>query len=179
MVRINVITFASNSTIMNITPSTIEALKQEYQIFFYDNNVNEKEPKEATHLNIGFTADFSEYIGKTFKTPTKQEVTVEWVVEKLGANKVYVSFAPVFQSLLKKRGYGCFDVYPATYGIGVFVALSFKGSAKRDVEAVEELLGELGIEYKNEYSDAGWCYRFKISKSAENIEKIKQFIDSQ
>lgn len=164
---------------MNIRPSTIEKLKQVFQLFFYDNNVNEMSPEKATHLSIGFTADFQEYIGKTFKTPTVKEVTFEWVMEKLGADNTYTSFAPVFHSLLKERGHKGMDVYATTYGIGVFVALSYKGSAKKDIEAVEELLGELGIEYKNEYSDAGWCYRFKISKSSSNIAKIKDFLEAQ
>jgi len=36
------------------------------------------------------------------------------------------------------------------------------------------ILDPLGIEYSNEYSDAHWVYRYKISKAAENINRIKQ-----
>jgi len=41
---------------------------------------------------------------------------------------------------------------------------------------VTELLDSAGISYTNEYSDARQVFRFKISKSKSNIEKLEEYI---
>lgn len=74
------------------------------------------------------------------------------------------------QRLLKEHGLSNkFSVYPTTYGIGIWVI--FNWNAKDDIERVTKILDERGIEYYNEYSEAGWVYRYKVSKRAENILK--------
>ena len=56
--------------------------------------------------------------------------------------------------------------YTTLYGIGFWAILS----SRKDQEIAKELatyLKSKNIEYSNEYSDAGWVYRFKINKSIE------------
>lgn len=103
-------------------------------------------------------------------------ITVEYVqklVEK--DRKVYAGtygkFAMAMQRLCKERGLtNKFCVYPTTYGIGVWLFYNF--NADKHIAQVEEIMKERNIEYYNEYSDARWVYRFKVSKKRENIERM-------
>lgn len=103
-------------------------------------------------------------------------ITVEYVqklVEK--DRKVYAGtygkFAMAMQRLCKERGLtNKFFVYPTTYGIGVWLFYNF--NADKHIAQVEEIMKERNIEYYNEYSDARWVYRFKVSKKRENIERM-------
>ena len=105
-----------------------------------------------------------------------KEITVEYVqklVEK--DRKVYAGtygkFAMAMQRLCKERGYTSrFLVYPTTYGIGVWVF--YNSHAEENIADVKSLMDERGIEYYNEFSDARWVYRFKVSKKRENIERM-------
>ena len=38
---------------------------------------------------------------------------------------------------------------------------------------IDSVLDSYNIEYSNETSEGGWVFRYKISKKASNIEKIK------
>jgi len=105
-----------------------------------------------------------------------KEITVEYVqklVEK--DRKVYAGtygqFAMCMQKLCKERGLtNKFCVYPTTYGIGVWLFYNF--NAEKHIEQVEQIMKDRNIEYSNEYSDARWVFRFKVSKKRENIKKI-------
>lgn len=105
-----------------------------------------------------------------------KEITVEYVqklVEK--DRKVYAGtygkFAMSMQRLCRERGLtNKFCVYPTTYGIGVWLFYNF--NADKHIAQVEEIMKERNIEYYNEYSNARWVYRFKVSKKRENIERM-------
>ena len=45
---------------------------------------------------------------------------------------------------------------------------------RKQKKNIENLLNSLGLTYTTEYSDAYYVFRYKISKSKENIEKIEQ-----
>ena len=59
------------------------------------------------------------------------------------------------------------------------MAFNYKGSADVLRKKVEVLLEELGIEYSNEYSDAGWVFRYKIFKSKQNLARIESLQEGQ
>lgn len=61
-------------------------------------------------------------------------------------------------------------VYPTTYGIGVDAF--YNREMSKEIKMVEDKLNELGIEYRNEFSEAGYVYRFVISKKDLNLKKI-------
>ena len=104
------------------------------------------------------------------------ETIIEKVTKKLNTEKVYQDFSDAFASILAKNGfYGRFTVYPTTYGIGVCNLYRF-GAQKEEIAILEKFLTDAGIEFKNEYSDAHWVYRFKLSKKQSNIEKISSLI---
>lgn len=61
-------------------------------------------------------------------------------------------------------------IYPTTYGIGVWYIYNW--NAKKHISLVTDILERNNIEYCNEFSDARWVYRFKISKKYANIGKL-------
>lgn len=167
---------------MNISKETLDALGEVYSYSLYDDAMNIVPSDKATELYIGFEKGSSKkydepvsHIGKTIKA-TKREITLDYILNKINTDKTYVAFTEYFNSLIKKHG---LHAYPTTYGIGVFVLINWKGSADRAKKQVEDILDELGVKYTTEYSDARIVFRYKISKSAENINRIKELVKEQ
>lgn len=123
---------------------------------------------------------FIEYDGKTIvkkESVKSKEITIEMINKLIAKNEkaysgYYGEFAKNMQRLLKDNGLSNqFSIYPTTYGIGVFVFYNW--NAQEDIDKVTKILDERGIEYYNEYSEAGWVYRYKVSKKADNIAKAE------
>lgn len=117
--------------------------------------------KDAEYIVVAINDDI-----RSFKAPKSKEVTVEWVANKLNKESVYKNLR---QYLVKLFGYSI-SIYPASYGIGVD---TFLGRHKDKAEMVASKLKELGLKYRNEYSDAGWVYRFIVSKDSENMRILE------
>ena len=84
---------------------------------------------------------------------------------------IYGKFAQMMQKLLNENNItNHFVIYPTTYGIGVWCFYNF--NAKKDISLVTDIMNRNNIEYYNEFSDAHWVYRFKISKKHANIAKL-------
>lgn len=161
---------------MNISAQTVAMLEKLYIINFYDGYSCESTTSEkANELHLGFDLSTDRYIGKSIKA-TKKETTFEYIMDKINTDNVYKSFSDKFNELLKakniKAGLNC---YPATYGIGVFNLFNAEKSETK--QTIETLLNSTGVKFENEYSEAGWVYRYKISKSAENIKRIETFLN--
>lgn len=154
-----------------LTSEIVEQIKSEYIVAFYQGNSMEQVPfEQADTITFLYPInEFSNYIGKSFKLPKKKQVDLTYFVEKIEADNIYISFAKKFGQLINKNGLSC---YPTTYGIGVFVAVGYRNSINEIKSKIETLLTDRGIEYKTEYSEAGWVFRYKISKSKENISKL-------
>lgn len=129
------------------------------------------EPYEYNRLYI-------EYDGKLIikkENVKSKEITIEMIDKLIAKNEkaysgYYGEFAKNMQKLLNENGLtDKFSVYPTTYGIGIWVIFNY--SAKEEINKVTKILNDRGIEYYNEYSEAGWVYRYKVSKKAENIAK--------
>lgn len=121
---------------------------------------------------------YIEYDGKLIikkENVKSKEITIEMIDKLIAKNEkaysgYYGEFAKNMQRLLNENGLtDKFSVYPTTYGIGVWVIFNY--SAKEEINKVTKILNDRGIEYYNEYSEAGWVYRYKVSKKAENIAK--------
>lgn len=153
---------------MNISKQTLEMLNEIFYFTFYDNFTNEVAMDKATELYIGFTKDETEYIGKSIKA-TKKEMTFDYIMSKINSDKTFKNFSSEFNKIISKYG---LSAYPTSYGIGVFVAVGFRKSIEAIKTKIEDVLNSKGIIYKTEYSDAGWVFRYKISRSKENISKL-------
>jgi len=64
--------------------------------------------------------------------------------------------------------------YATSFGFSYDCMLVSKKDFEKDVEKLKSFLDNHGIEYRNELSDAGWVYRFRLSKSEDNINRIKE-----
>ena len=103
-----------------------------------------------------------------------KEITEDYVMKLIEKNEksyngIYGNFADKMNKLIAGRT-SQLSIYPTTYGIGVWIFYNFK--AEENITYVENILKEKGIEYYNEFSDAHYVYRFKISKKKENLERI-------
>lgn len=127
---------------------------------------------DATILYISYDKD-TKLICRTENTKSKQ-ITTDYVLRLVERDKklyqgVYGDFAIKMREILKSNDMDNINVYPTTYGIGVFLLWWHKNCW---IDAVKNILDKKGIEYTNEYSDARWVYRFKVSKKKENLDKI-------
>ena len=121
---------------------------------------------------------YIEYDGKVIikKESVKSKViTSEYIQKLIDKNEkaykgAYGQFALQMQALLKENKLNSISVCPTTYGIGVWVIYNW--NADEQVQKVAKILKEKGVEFYNEYSEAGWVYRFKVSKKADNLAKI-------
>lgn len=112
----------------------------------------------------------------TYKLPKGKLVDTDWIMNKWNksTDSTYQSFTENFKSILDAKGYkNSINVYPTTYGIGIFVMLGARDSITRIHKDVMSVLDENNIDYKTTTSEAGWVFQFRISKSQENIEKLK------
>lgn len=157
---------------MNIKQHTLDALKELYSYTFYDKFTIEVPMNKATNLHIGFTKDGEKYIGKSIKLPTAKEVTIKYIVDKIETDKTFKNFCEHFNTLIHTLNLGA---YPASYGVGVF-CLGSERLIQVDKDNIESLLNQLGVQFYTEYSDAYYVFRYKISKSKENIERIEKII---
>lgn len=107
---------------------------------------------------------------KSRKFKLNQVITEEWIVSKI---KIFLNldnnnFKEIFKNL-NLNGI----VYPTTYGFGYNCLFSDEEKFKKDVELIKNILEKESIKYETEFSEARFVLRFKISKSNENINKIK------
>ena len=164
-----------------------------YSITYYDDigfDPLEDESPETTNIYIGFHAlngtikelqdgkDIEvEGIHKTFRVPKKKLITPDYIISKVNKENVFMDFSKGFKKLLINAGYSGsgMSIYPTSYGIGVFVI--FSSGLEQIKENIENTLSRYGIEYSNEYSDARWVFRYRISKKKENIDKLNCLIN--
>lgn len=105
-----------------------------------------------------------------------QAITEEFVLgvvarEEKVYSGAYGQFAKDINKLFREKFNNVSGwVYPTTYGIGVWVFFNF--NAKECIEQVKSVLDSMNIEYTNEFSDARFVYRFKISKKEINRKKL-------
>jgi len=146
----------------------------------YTNEVELESPK-ASEITFGWSIDGQWIDGVSLKSirlpKTRSLITASWISDKINKEKIYKDFSVIFKDILVKSGHSgsSINVYPTTYGIGV--AVIFNPSGSNDKEQITNLLKQTGVSFTNEYSDAGYVYRYKISKSKENIDKIKEYLD--
>ena len=124
--------------------------------------------------DLGSATTWSVFGQGTFtsgKVP-KRKSFVDHVMDTIAKKEArqYQSLMPLF-ARLDLRHVSC---YPTTYGIGICTLFRSRSGVDEDVTKVADALSSLGIEYRNEYSDEHWVYRFVISTKADNLSRIPQ-----
>lgn len=172
---------------MIITERTIKTFESETGLmlyFFttscswpYDHNEIKRNSWSYNKFNyceiLGFNEN-NEYICVKFKTPKTKEITVSYLFDKcnkyLGQEQAYKNLSAIFKKLLPS-----YNFYETTYGVGMEALFLTHEQVLKRAEPLLKLLNKLAIEYNTEYSGASWVYRFKISKSKDNLEKINNY----
>lgn len=153
---------------MNISKETIKKLEELGYVVFgmsgYKSTDEGLSFNDAEYLVVSLSNDESFYI-KSLKTPKVKEVTVDWVLSKIERESSYKNLS---QYLRKIFGYSI-SVYPASYGIGIDTL----GEYKRTAKTVSDKLNELGLKFRNEFSNAAWVYRFVISRDKDNMRILE------
>ena len=112
----------------------------------------------------------------SYKLPKSKLVDLEWVMNKWSrsTDNTYESFVKDFKKILEAKGYkNSINVYPTSYGIGIFVVFSARSQNNIIKEDIESILNSNEIDYKTTTSEAGWVFQYRISKSQKNIDKLK------
>lgn len=158
----------------NLSKETIELLESDgFSVYGYGFHVSGTEIslEDATKISLCKIDENGEFVHIKIQAP-KKELTYAMIQDKMNKDKTFVNFCNDFKKILPEKYSNMMDIYPTSYGIGVFIALNFRNEKSIAIKEIERILSEKNISYKNEYSDAGYVYRFVISKSKENINKI-------
>jgi hypothetical protein len=105
-----------------------------------------------------------------------KDLTEKFLLEKIESNhkkftsSKFADFIKKVSKLLEENKIKNFWIYPTTYGIGVWSFYNYH--AKENAESVRKILESLNVEFRNEWSDALWVYRFVISKNKKNLSKL-------
>ena len=107
---------------------------------------------------------------KTFNLPKKQVVDKQWVANKMSQylNSSYTNLRDTFSKLGLKG-----NIYYTSFGFSYDCFMKSKPIFESEANKLKQILDDLGIEYTNEFSDACWVYRFRISQKQDNINKLK------
>lgn len=104
-----------------------------------------------------------------------QLITEEYVTkvverEKKAYTGAYGEFSLNINKMFREKFGNIGSIYPTTYGIGVWVFYNWR--SQECIEKVQTILNDMGVEYRNEFSDAKFVYRFVISKKEVNRKKL-------
>lgn len=157
---------------MIISEQTIEILEDDFMIVFYDNDFNEVSIGKATKIHLCQINMEDGYKAKTINA-YRNETPLKYILEQFHKDSIYKNFCEIFKALLPTSLRNSLTCYPASYGIGIFVAIGLRGQIGQTKSEIEKILKDRKIEYTTEYSEANWVFRYKISKSKENIERMK------
>lgn len=149
---------------MNISQETIAKVEESLGpvSFFNRNNITE-DLTTADELIIYYYNN-GEYCGVKVKA-TKKETTFERVLQEVEKKKIKLpNDFRLFEPLAKLSGIAGFTCY----GLSL-CTISHQEKKEKQLDA---FLGNLGINYSKEYSDAQWVMRYKISKSRENLARV-------
>jgi hypothetical protein len=160
---------------MNIKKRTLEALQNDGYLFSFNTDYEYNVSCEAgteMYINGLITGNGKEVTIKA----TKKQTNYKYIMNQLNKDTIYKNFAKDFQKLISNEYEGDYTIYPTSYGIGIYVFGNGQRISTNMIRNCERILNNFGIKYTTEYSEMRYVYRYRISKSAENISKIKNLI---
>ena len=124
------------------------------------------------------------YNNFTLKIPKSPENLIKNLVNAYKNSLVYSQRKEEFLKAFQEKNANYFNdyfIYPTAYGFGYFCLLFRKSNFDDLNQKLSDFLKEKNISFKNEYSDAGWVYRYKIkSDKISNqiiVNEIKNIIN--
>jgi hypothetical protein len=148
----------NNETINNLA-------KEGISVWFSDANINLKPFEDATHYGIAQWEP--EYLSIRGKLPKRVPFDAAYVYEQIAKKQKYeaIDYNAIFAPLKIQNA----RFYTTSYGLGVDVIF---GNKTDTIDTIRKHLEANNILFSEEYSEAHWVYRFKISKAKENIERL-------
>lgn len=152
----------------NVSKETLDRLKTEgYSVCIYDQYMNNVNIDDPTAYELRISNWDIQMLGEIVKLPKKKEVTYDRIMTTINSKSEYMSIVKDVKKLIDTKKLRC---YPTTYGLGVETIF---GSDSDNIKSIEDILTGLGVKFRTESSEAGWVYRFVISKKQSNLNKIK------
>ena len=98
---------------------------------------------------------------RSCKLPKKEStLTPDWILKKIESfNSTYYKN---LTNEMKKLGLKFGRLYPTSYGLGYVLLGQNAEEFKKEAKAIADFLEKKGYKFKNEFSERGWVYRFKI-----------------
>lgn len=150
-----------NELVMNISADTIKRVESEgFVIDFADSLCCQTTPKKAVKMLVsGFQGGDDQYYSKWMTAPKEKEVTWDWISHRLFAEvkSTYIDLYPYLKPL--------FGLSATSYGVSVDTLWKFE-EKKQDVRSK---LNDLGLKFREEFTESGWSYKFIVSKCKENM----------
>lgn len=123
-----------------------------------------------------FDDDNNEIVFVKSENIKSKVITDQYIIDLVDKNKksynsYFGNFALKMRKILIENNLNeDLSVYPTTYGIGVWVF--YNSNFDKYQQLITEILKNKGVDFKNEFSDKEWVFRFKISKKHNNLLKI-------
>ena len=86
---------------------------------------------------------------------------------KLDGKHIGEAVGEIIAKLKNSNRVSKYFFYTTLYGIGYFCIFMSKDTFDKTNKNLADYLKSKNIEFKNEFSDAGWVYRFVINKDVE------------
>lgn len=157
---------------LKIDKNDLKTLEKEYNCYISVNT--EKDNCGLYHLSNYPNLHIFKWIkgsktkSFTYKLPKNKTVTLEWIKQKLDKTSEYKNLQAVFEKLGITG-----NIYYTSFGFSYMNFLKSKEVFEKENSILKDKLDDLGVKYTCEFSQANWVYRYRISKSKENIDKIK------
>ena len=116
------------------------------------------------------TGGESVYYGIRINTPKNKEVTLDYIhdrIEKARSNKGF-SLYDDMTNFIKKYNV---PAEATSFGLSIWVAF---GNHDSQIEKINKILTDKGIQYTTRLSPGGWCYNWVISKQKNNVSLIRE-----
>ncbi len=152
-----------------VTPEQIAAFEKDTRCSIHINDPAYGENK----LHICYITDTGWGVSmKTWALPKRKPVDLKYIADKFQTMKdyhsTYKNLTPIFENLILEG-----DIYYTSFGFSYNNLFKNEKRFKLDTDRLSDKLKELGIKFSTEFSDACWVFRFRISQSKENINRIK------
>jgi len=124
--------------------------------------------EDGISLNLDFEERELVIISKdkmrTYKIPKKESnLTPDWILKKI--SDFDVSHYKSLSNEMKKLNLNYGRVYPTSYGLGYTLVGQDIKEFEKEAKMIADFLEQKGYKFKNEFSEKGWVYRFKIRKN--------------
>ena len=124
--------------------------------------------EDGISLNLDFEERELVIISKdkmrTYKIPKKESnLTPDWILKKI--SDFDVSHYKSLSNEMKKLNLNYGRVYPTSYGLGYTLVGQDIKEFEKEAKMIADFLEQKGYKFKNEFSEKGWVYRFKVRKT--------------